>query len=228
MKHSCACPGGRLKGSQLFNQLFMNGLYKLRGGSKGRVSRYATPVSLCDTKGQGWKGAVRSDLSADPQPADRQKTRPGGTAATRARGRRRTRPEGGPRNPAAPPRRAREGLRRVLDPVLPAAASPYRKEEVRGVGRGRRGHRDGAPPRLPARSRAGAGPSIPRLPLKGRSAAATHRGPHPREGAAAGGAGLKVGLVLPSLPGCRGGEFVLQAGTGRPVIRETSLLFEIA
>ena len=37
------------------------------------------------------------------------------------------------------------------------------------------------------------GPSIPRPPWKGRSAAATHRGPHPREGAAAGGAGLKQG-----------------------------------
>ena len=157
------------------------------------MSRYATPVSICDTKGQGWKGAVRSDLSGNPQPADRQKTRPGGTAATRARGRRRTRPEGGPRNPAAPPRRAPEGLRRVLDPV--------RRQRRRrlGKGRGTRYRRATAwPPgwgiTTTSRSRTNrCGPSIPRPPWKGRSAAAPHRGPHPREGAAAGGTGLKQG-----------------------------------
>ena len=159
LKHSCACPRGSLKGVHLFKQLLINGLYKPRGGREGHVSRYATPVSLCDTKGHGrkWARAVESAGRARIRsPPTGRKIR-GEQRQPGQGGRCRTRPKGGPRNPAAPPQRTREGLRRVLDPVLPAAASPYRKEEVRGVRRGRRGHRDGAPPRLPARSRAGAG-----------------------------------------------------------------------
>ena len=86
-------------------------------------------------------------------------------------------------------------LRRVLDPVRRERGRGLGREELRGVGRGLRGHRHGAPPRLPARARAGAGGlfrdhhgrgEAPRPPL----------GPHPRKGAAAGGAGLRRGDLV--------------------------------
>ena len=88
LKHSCACPGGRMKGSQLFNQLFINGLYKPRGGSKGHVSRYATPVSLCDTKGNGreWARAVESRRGGPASAARRQAEKPEGNSGNRGRG----------------------------------------------------------------------------------------------------------------------------------------------
>ena len=88
LEHSCACSGGCTKGSQLFNQLFINGLYKPRSGSEGHVARFATRVSLCDTKGNGrkWARAVESRRGGPASAARRQAEKPEGNSGNRGRG----------------------------------------------------------------------------------------------------------------------------------------------